>query len=137
MFDRLGSILRSYLDDVGQDIFSSGKTAVRQDEDYQEAVEELNDFLDGKKDTGGRTSHGGGKTAHEEPRFAGRSAYSSDHSSQYGGGTRRTDKQSAYGSEKPPHGRQSAQRTERASYTQPNRTPPKQEKKRPPVTPEL
>ncbi|MDR2897856.1 MAG: J domain-containing protein [Spirochaetaceae bacterium] len=46
MFDRLGSILRSYLDDDGQDIFSNGKSHGRSpDPDYQAAYDELNDYL--------------------------------------------------------------------------------------------
>ncbi|MDR2516254.1 MAG: J domain-containing protein [Spirochaetaceae bacterium] len=57
IFDRLGDVLRSYLhDDEG--LF--GKTDPRRsaDADYNEAWDELNDFLNGHKGEGG-ASHGG------------------------------------------------------------------------------
>ncbi|MDR1748813.1 MAG: J domain-containing protein [Spirochaetaceae bacterium] len=51
MFDRLGSILRSYLDNDGQDIFSNGKSQGRNpDPDYQAAYDELNDYLNDEDD---------------------------------------------------------------------------------------
>ena len=51
IFNRLGSVINSYLNDFGEETAGRLKSNKSIDPDYNAAYEELNDFLNGKKES--------------------------------------------------------------------------------------
>ncbi|WP_010256706.1 J domain-containing protein [Treponema primitia] len=66
IFDRLGDVIRSYLNDTGPG-FTAGPSMGRRyaDPDLDAAYEELDDFLEGKDKAGGRADTGENGFSHE------------------------------------------------------------------------